>query len=525
MASRLSFSTMAQARAFSLLVDSGLRGHVNKTSFRANPSMRSAQILSCSSVTVFKETLNKVRPESDVVILSCVTSFLASADGPDQVSQRVDPVLQDVRDVLDEFCASRCEVRVLISPPMYRVSPVWFREGLPEILTSFSHIMNQDRPPNLHLLSSFPTPSYQPDGINLTPYSGLQFLMNLFDLSQELIEGLERPPDIAAAKTSEGTRVLEDRVMALEQDHKRLNTVVENKIAIDSELADFRENSGFLDHFVIAGLPLLPPDLTGKPWQDKAVSDVQDVIKLLMGRPMDIIFVANSTKRHKNAEVTYTVKMRQVADSQAIRDKFGSFFLGGSNKKPDSLKKYSIRNRITPETKVRIAVLQVLGRRYKTSNPGSKVKVIGYEPRPRIKITPASDATDRRVMNFTFVEAVKRLPTVFSNDDLDFIFSKVNLGLTGRLRSLFICLSDDEFRQRKPPPKPPGSNQATAESESGSGSDGDEQPEVTPVVPRAPPPSSSSGQSKSKHSSKESKGRSQKRGAESSPGASTPAKK
>ena len=284
--------------------------------------------------------------------------------------------------------------------------------------------------------------------------------MHLFDGALELLAGLERPVDVVVAKTSEGTRVLEDRVMALEQDHKRLNLVVEKKMAVDAEAADFRENASFLDSFVIAGLPLIPPDLVGKEWQDRAVSDVQEVIRKLMGRPMPIIFVSNSTARHKDAEVKYTVKMKEISDSHAIRTKFGSFFIGGrSDQKPPELKPYSIRNRVTPETQVRIAILQVLGRRYRTSNPGSKVKVIGYEPRPKMKITPAPDSSDRRVKNYHFIEAVRAFPTNFVQSELDFIFKKINPKWCGSLRSLFICLSDDEYR--RPIPPTPGSRRST----------------------------------------------------------------
>ena len=42
--------------------------------------------------------------------------------------------------------------------------------------------------------------------------------------------------------TSELTRVLEDRVMVLEQDHPHLAKVVDHRIAIEAELADFQEN-------------------------------------------------------------------------------------------------------------------------------------------------------------------------------------------------------------------------------------------------------------------------------------------
>ena len=261
---------------------------MNKTSCRASVDIRNAQVLSCGHIEIFKESLEKARPESGVVIIACLTSFLADADAPDSstTQQRIDPVLQDVREVLDQFCPSRPEVQFMVSPPMYRSSPVWYREGLPEILTNFSQVMNQDKPGNMHLLSSFPTPSFDSGGINLTPFSGLEFLMHLFDNSKESLDNLEKPPEVQAARTSEGPRVLEDRIMALEQDHRRLNRVVEDKIAVDAEAADFRENASFVDSFVIAGLPRLPPDLVGKPWQDKAVSDVQGFIKLLMGRTM-----------------------------------------------------------------------------------------------------------------------------------------------------------------------------------------------------------------------------------------------
>ena len=365
---------MAQGRSFTLLGDVNVRRYINKTSVRASPDIRAAQVLSCGNIEIFKETLEKTRPEADICIISCITSFLAEADGPDAVSQRIDPVLQDIREVLDDVCSTRSTVQFLLSPPMYRCSPVWYREGLPEILTSFSQVMCDEKPPNLNLLTSFATPAYDSGGVNLTPYSGLEYMMHMFDSARETLENLERLPDVKMAKTSEGTRVLEDRVMALEQDHRRLNRVVEGKIAIDAEESDFRENTSYLNSFVLAGVPRLAPDLVGKPWQDAAVRDVQDFIKKLMGSELSIVFVKNSTARHKDAEVKYTVIMRDVSSSQAIRDKFGSFFVGG-DKRPPEMKPFSVRNRVTPGTQVRIGILQVLGRRYKASNPGSKVQV------------------------------------------------------------------------------------------------------------------------------------------------------
>ena len=450
---------MSQVRVFTLLGDSNIRGHINKTSCKANPAIRAAQVLTCGHVGIFRETLLKMRPESGVCIISCITNFLSSAVGPESVSQRIDPVLQDIRDVLAEICESNPAKSFLISPPMYRVSPVWYREGLPEVLTTFSQVLTQEKPPNLHLLSSFPTPAYQADGIHLTPYSGLEFLLHLFEGADDLLEGLLLAPEAVQSRASESTRVLEDRVMALEQDHRRLNRVVESKIAIDSKIADFRQNEASQDWFVIAGVPQIPTEVVGKAWQDQAVHDVSEVIKKLMGKSFEILFVSNSTQRYKDAEVTYSVRMKNISDSKAIRDKFGSFFIGGK-KKPEALKQYSIRNRVTPETKIRIHILQVLAKRYRTSNPGSKVAVVGYDPRPRIKITPPANASDPRVKVYFFVEAVKTLET-----ELDFLYKKIGPKFSGKLRSLFICLSDDEFRKRRGGKDVQAPSEATRESD------------------------------------------------------------
>ena len=52
--------------------------------------------------------------------------------------------------------------------------------------------------------------------------------------------------------------------MVLEQDHRRLNKVVEIKTAIDAELADFHENERMENWFVIEGFPRISDDLIGK---------------------------------------------------------------------------------------------------------------------------------------------------------------------------------------------------------------------------------------------------------------------
>ena len=80
------------------------------------------------------------------------------------------------------------------------------------------------------------------------------------------------------------------------------------------------------------GLPKIPSDLIGKAWQERAVKDVKEVLKELMGRDYSIVFVKNATSRAKDAEVTYNVQLTSVAESKQIRKKFGVFFHGGVDK-------------------------------------------------------------------------------------------------------------------------------------------------------------------------------------------------
>ena len=439
---------MAQLRVFSLIGDSNIRNNVNKTSRRANAAIQSAQVLTCGHFETFGDTLSKVRPESTICIISCITNFLTAIDGRTSVSQRIQPVLGDVRDLLHEVCGSNSTREYFVAPPMYRTAPVWYREGLPEVLTLFSQVLGQDLPGNLHLLPSFATPEFDADGVHLTSFSGLEFLLHLFDSSTDI---LDRSPDLGETSvwTCEATRVLEDRVMVLEQDHRRLNRVVEHKIAIDAEMSDFRQNERFEDSFVVAGLPAIDGELVGKVWQAQAISDVQKVIVDLMGKELPIIFVQNSTKRYQGAEVTYTVRMASVADSSAIRRKFGSYFIGGpGERRPECLRAISIKNKVTPETNTRISVLKLLAKRYRDSNPGSKVSVIGYDPRPVIKLTPPSSSTsDRRPKTYNYIEAVTKLPINFSASEVEPILRRINPDLSGRLRSIFIVLSDDAFRK------------------------------------------------------------------------------
>ena len=443
-------TTMSISRCFSIVGDSNIKRHMNPTNCRDRPLMSGCQVLPCGKLSLLSECLRSIRAETNVCLLACVSNFLAdSEDTGGSVGFRVEPVLLEVLSLLTSAASENPDRAYLLAPPMYRRSPLWYRDGLPEVLTKFSSSM-KIRPSNLHLMSSFATPEFIDDGVHLTPYSGLEYVLHLFDNAGSILDALTAEPSEIASRHAETSRVLEDRMMALEQDHHRLSLGVESKTAEDSELFDYQENIRYEGWFVIAGLKRLPEGMAPRDWQVQAKADVSGVLTTLMNRDIPIVVVKNSTGRGKDSITTYNVQLQKLEDSKEVRDKFGGFFVGG-NHLPDSLKGISIKNRVTPATLVRISILKVLGARYLASNPGAKVKVISYEPRPTLKLTPPQGSTDSassRVMVYDYIQAIKNLPTNFTKEERDSIVQRVSHKLHGKLRSLFLVISDDMIKKR-----------------------------------------------------------------------------
>jgi len=101
---------------------------------------------------------------------------------------------------------------------------------------------------------------------------------------------------------------------------------------------------------------------------------------------------------------------------------------------------------VTRETRIRLSILKMFGQRYVQSNPGAKAQVIGFEPRPLLRLTPPTGASDLRVKTFTFIDAVKKLPVDFPPADLERVLRQASSQFPGQLRSLFVVLSDDQAR-------------------------------------------------------------------------------
>ena len=100
-------------------------------------------------------------------------------------------------------------------------------------------------------------------------------------------------------------------------------------------------------------------------------------------------------------------------------------------------------------------------------------KVIGFEPRPLLKISPPSESTDKRTKVYNYLEAIKSLPTNFTPSEISSIMSKVNPRLYTHLRETFVVIDDDMEKVNK-------SGRPTAQSAPSSSSiDPSSEPPVT----------------------------------------------
>ena len=151
---------MSVDRCFTIVGHSNIKWNMTPMNCRDRPLMSGAQVIQCGHIGMLSTSFGAVRAESTICVVSCITNFLSSSSGSDSAAHRVEPVLLEVLEKLTEFSTLRPDILLFICPPIYRLAPIWYREGLPEILQKFSDVMKA-RPDNSFLMPSFPTPQFQ----------------------------------------------------------------------------------------------------------------------------------------------------------------------------------------------------------------------------------------------------------------------------------------------------------------------------------------------------------------------------
>ena len=426
-----------------------MRRHHSPVNTQGRPLWSRTKFIPCSRLSLLTAALDSVPQDCDAVIVACVSNFITASSTASIVSVRVQVPIASFLEKLANFAQVRGQAQVFVCPPMYRSSPLWYRDGMAEISRTFASSIRdlKDRPPNLWVMPSFSDATLEADGVHLDVYSGLKYIHHLYDASQSLFSASVLSADVRVDHLSEAARGIEGRVVNLEQDHSRLNHGFEFHSAVTAEFMDYTENVRNEEFIMVQGLTRLPK-LDPKEWQIQARASVDKLLSE-MGFTYKTKYVQNSTGKGKDSKVLYKARMDSVAISREIRDKFSSFFAGGKDSRPPSLSGISIRNCVTPGTLARIAILQLLGRRYRDSNSGSRFQVVAYESRPILKLTPPSGASDTRVMTYSYIEAITKLPVSFSLDEVRGLMSRVSPRLHGNLKATLFVLTEDMIPKKK----------------------------------------------------------------------------
>ena len=291
-----------------------------------------------------------------------------------------------------------------------------------------------------------------PDGIFLTPVSGLHYVLHVFDQTEVILTVAQKDSDAKISTVQEAVRHHDDRLVYLENRHDRLSTHHDLKVAINAEINDWMLNRSEEDWFTVMGLPRLT--CSRREWPEAARKQVNRLIQQVLdinqsdleGR---ILVVSNPLAHRTTGMTVYNVKLSSVDASKTFRGMFSGFFKQHSPVKlPSALRGVQVRNKVTLQTRVRISILTQLGVNYKAANPGSSFKVRGFGPRPLLDITPASGSSGSSQpaypRKFNFIEAVRSLSSALSDDNLARIFQIIGNHNEGELRQLFVIISDDD---------------------------------------------------------------------------------
>ena len=442
---------MSVSRLFTVIGDANVRRNMTGLNVASREAMKSAQVLACDTLASLDSVMNEVRAESSVCIVAAITEMLLTADNTGTVASSIESVLHSFKSRLITMCNARPSLTVLVAPPLFRQRPFWYQKNLPQISGLFSSILSNDHPGNFGLLPSFCSQDLLPDGIYLTPVSGLHYVLHLFDQTEAAAMLQTLGSEAQFYNVKERSRQHEDRIVFLEQRHELLDCRMDVKIAADAEFNDWVVNRSEEDWLTVLGSKRLPSvDNTGE-WQKVAKRQMNEIFKLVLSATKtrldySVVYVTNPLRYKKQGQTVYNVRLNSVEAARRLKDLFSGFFRRDRpDQLPSSLKGVSLRNKITLETRVRISILHQLGINFQESNgAGSSYKVKGYDSRPLLTTFPPSGSKDSRPRTFTFIEAVSQLPGVLSDEGLVSIHQIIGQRHQGQLQALFVVLRDDD---------------------------------------------------------------------------------
>ena len=103
---------MSSHRLFSIVGDANVRRNMIGLNIASRATMKSAQVIDCVQMCNLEAALNKVRAESEVLIVACITEFLISGGDCGTLASSIDPALTSFSTLMHRFCAARQNLQV-----------------------------------------------------------------------------------------------------------------------------------------------------------------------------------------------------------------------------------------------------------------------------------------------------------------------------------------------------------------------------------------------------------------------------
>ena len=309
---------MSVTNIYSIIGDSNIRRNVTAMNIASRQALATCQVIDCPQLNNLEGALASVRDTSTVCVVSAISELLAHCEDRGSVQASVEHVMTSLAGKLGILCRARSGLSVMLAPPMYRTTPLWYRQHLAELANVFSEVFSRDKPANLFLLPSFINQDILDDGYHLNPVAGLYYLIHLIDESEKLLKLASSSADDTVKTVTETSRSNRDRIVMLEVDHFRLASQVNKKTAADAEFNEWVLNRSEEDWLTVAGLPRLSGSLSKTEWQKAAKSQVRacllEVIKLFkINIRFEVLVVTNPIKN-----VSSRLRLLNVRMSSAL---------------------------------------------------------------------------------------------------------------------------------------------------------------------------------------------------------------
>ena len=125
---------MAELRCYAIIGDSNVKRNLTPTTMHGRPAMSNAKVVLCGRMSTLSTALSSLPVDVDACVLACLSNLLTSIPGQQSssVAVKARPVITSFVEKIVDFAKERTLAQVFLCPPMYRTTPLWYRDGLPE---------------------------------------------------------------------------------------------------------------------------------------------------------------------------------------------------------------------------------------------------------------------------------------------------------------------------------------------------------------------------------------------------------